>query len=582
MKPEIESFLQQALAKISVQEQLTFPEIFAVNLERPRDPSHGDFSSNLALILAKQVGMPPRVLAERIVACISPHPDIAHIEIAGPGFINFKLSEHHSQRQFKTMWDSSLCGIIPLSTPYTVVVDYSSPNLAKEMHVGHLRSTIIGDAIVRVLELKGYKVIRQNHVGDWGTQFGMLLAHLEDEENTHPGQVQLNDLESFYKQAKQRFDNDPDFAIRARLQVVLLQSGDSHCLELWSRFIKLSLAHCQEIYERLGVSLQEKDVKAESAYNDLLPIIVNSLRSQNLLVQHEGAQCVFLDEFKGKDNEVLPIIVQKKDGGFLYSSTDLAAISYRQQELNADRVIYVVDARQSLHFQQIFALAYKAGFAHPQMQLEHISFGMVLDKSGKPFKSRDGGVTKLIDLLNEAEKRSKKLIQSKQINTFPMEELDEMATIIGISSIKYADLSKNRTSDYIFDWDLMISFEGNTAPYLLYAYTRINSLFQKADINVDSLNESLVLATLHDTMLVKQIILFPEVIDNLAIKAAPHLLCAYLYELAGVFSSFYEACPILNQEDRLLKISRLKLAKMTSRILKLGLSLLGIKTLKRM
>lgn len=582
MKQKIELLLQQALDKLSIQDQLTFPRVFAVNIERPRDPSHGDFSSNIAMVLAKLVGMAPRVLAERLIACVSPHIDIEGIDIAGPGFINFTLSHRCLQTQLELIWASSACGVLPIDRPHTVVVDYSSPNLAKEMHVGHLRSTIIGDAIVRVLELKGYQVIRQNHVGDWGTQFGMLLAHMEDQESTYLGAVQLNDLESFYKAAKKRFDTEPDFAERARQQVVLLQSGDTHCLELWTKFIKLSLAHCQDIYDRLGVSLQTTDVRAESAYNDFLPMVVDLLRQEGLLVEHDGAQCVFLDEFKGKDNEPLPIIVQKKDGGFLYSSSDLAAIHYRQATLNADRVLYVVDARQSLHFQQIFALAYKAGFAKPTMQLEHVSFGMVLDKSGKPFKSRDGGVTKLVDLLDEAERRAKALIESKQTIESSPKERDEMAKTLGVSSIKYLDLSKNRISDYTFDWDSMLSFEGNTAPYLLYAYTRVNSLFQKAGTSLNSLDQPIIFQHSNDMLLAKQITLFPEVIDTVALKATPHLLCTYLYELAGVFSSFYEACPILNQEDNALKWSRLKLASLTSRVLELGLSLLGIKTLKRM
>lgn len=582
MKQKIEAFLQQALDKLSIQDQLTFPSMLTVNIERPRDQSHGDFSSNLAMVLAKLVGMPPRVLAERLIACIPPHIDIERIDIAGPGFINVTLSQHCLQTQLEGIWESSVCGVLPIAKPHTVVVDYSSPNLAKEMHVGHLRSTIIGDAIVRILELKGYQVIRQNHVGDWGTQFGMLLAHLEDEENSHPGEVQLNDLESFYKAAKKRFDSEPNFAERARLQVVLLQSGDTHCLELWTKFIKLSLAHCQDIYERLGVSLQTTDVRAESAYNDFLPKVIEMLRHQGLLVEHDGAQCVFLDEFKGKNNEPLPIIVQKKDGGFLYSTSDLAAIHYRQTTLKADRVLYVVDARQSLHFQQIFALAYKAGFAKPAMQLEHISFGMVLDKAGKPFKSREGGVTKLADLLDEAVRRAKTLIESKQTTKYPPDELDKMAKILGISSIKYVDLSKNRISDYIFDWDSMLSFEGNTAPYLLYAYTRIHSLFQKSGITLDLLVEPIIFQNSSDIQLAKQITLFPEVIDTVIFKASPHLLCTYLYELAGMFSSFYEACPILSQDDNALRLSRLKLALLTSRILELGLSLLGINTLKRM
>lgn len=581
MKFKIESLLLEALTKLSVENQWTLPDAIVITIERPRDSSHGDFSSNIAMSLAKQLGMAPRVLAEKLIAAISSHENIERVELAGPGFINFTLSNHYFQEQFKFLWDSPVCGVTPLKNPEVVVIDYSSPNLAKEMHVGHLRSTIIGDAIARILELKGYQVIRQNHVGDWGTQFGMLLAHLEDQESMHQSEVALHDLESFYKAAKNRFDNEPNFADRARQKVVSLQSNDPHCTNLWSRFIKLSLTHCQEIYDRLGVSLQPSDVKAESAYNEQLPLIVDSLKEQGFLVEHEGAKCVFLEEFIGKNNEMLPIIVQKKDGGFLYASTDLAAVDYRQKVLKADRIVYVVDARQSLHFQQIFALAYKAGFASHSLQLEHVSFGMVLDKAGKPFKSREGGVTKLVDLLNEAEKRSKKLIESKQTSSYSSQEIDEMATVLGISSIKYADLSKNRTSDYIFDWDLMISFEGNTAPYLLYACTRINSIFKKTDCNIDT-PDPILFESPQDKALLVHILLFPEIIDTVAMKAAPHLLCTYLYELAVLFSSFYEACPILNQEEASLRISRLKLAKSTLNILELGLKLIGIKTLNRM
>lgn len=582
MKQQIESLLRQALNKLSIKDSLSFPSTLTISIERPRDPSHGDFSSNLAMVLAKLMKIAPRILAERLIECIPSHADVARIEVAGPGFINFTLSHHHLQTQFEEIWRSPTSGVSPITKPQTVVIDYSSPNLAKEMHVGHLRSTIIGDAIARILELKGYKVVRQNHVGDWGTQFGMLLAHLDDEKQMHQGEVQLNDLESFYKIAKQRFDTDPLFAERARQWVVLLQSGDAHCFSLWKMFIELSLTHCQAIYNRLGVSLQPTDVHAESAYNDALSGIVVSLRQKGFLVEQDGTQCVFLDEFKGKNNEPLPIIVQKRDGGFLYASTDLAAIDYRQTVLRADRVLYVVDARQALHFQQIFSLAYKAGFALPTMQLEHISFGMVLDKTGKPYKSRDGGVTKLADLLDEAETRAKVLIASKQTATYPPEELLNMACVLGISAVKYADLSKNRMSDYVFDWDTMLSFEGNTAPYLLYAYTRIHSLFQKAGMASDSLNDPLVLQDAYEITLAKQLVLFPEVIDMVVVKATPHLLCTYLYELAGLFSSFYEDCPILSQNDLELRSSRLKLAGLTARILEQGLSLLGIKTLKRM
>lgn len=581
IKETIESLIRQSLHKLAIKNQLNVPSTLTITIERPRDLNHGDFSSNVAMVLSKSVNMPPRVFAERLIAGIQSHVDIENIQIAGPGFINFTLSKTYLKNQLSMMAESSAGGVQLIKSPSTIVVDYSSPNLAKEMHVGHLRSTIIGDSIARVLELKGYQVIRQNHVGDWGTQFGMLLAYMEEQEESHH-EVQLNDLESFYKAAKNRFDTDEHFAEKSRLKVVLLQSGDATCLLLWARFIKLSLAHCQEVYARLGVSLEEKDVRAESDYNAVLPEIVQRLKDKKLLVEHDGAKCVFLDEFKGKNNEPLPVIMQKKDGGFLYATTDLAAIEYRQKVLSAERVLYVVDARQALHFQQIFALAYKAEFASPSMQLEHISFGMVLDKAGKPFKSREGGVTKLADLLNEAEHRAKILIEHKQVNHYPPEEIEEMAKVVGISSIKYADLSKNRTGDYVFDWDTMISFEGNTAPYLLYAYTRINSLFQKAGVAFDSFHSPIILDHMNDITLAKQLTLFPEVVDTVAAKAQPHLLCTYLFELSGVFSSFYEACPILNQENEALKLSRLMLAHVTAKVLNLGLSLLGIKTLKRM
>ncbi|MFZ4076709.1 MAG: arginine--tRNA ligase [Legionellaceae bacterium] len=579
MKEQIEQLIKTALTTLAHEDGLSIPLEPVIILERPRDPTHGDFSTNLAMILAKSLKMAPRALALRLLECIPSHEAIERIEIAGPGFINFKMSALCWRQAFEAVWASPTDGVTSVPAEETVVIDYSSPNLAKEMHVGHLRSTIIGDAIARMLVLKGYRVIRQNHVGDWGTQFGMLLAHFEDLRQSDD--LALQDLESFYKAAKLRFDNEPLFADKARALVVQLQSGHEPCLVLWRKFIQLSLMHCQSVYQRLGVTLLPEDVRAESAYNDMLPWVVSDLRAQGLLVEAQGAHCVFLDQFKGKDNEPLPIIVQKKDGGFLYASTDLAAIHYRQSVLHAQRIIYVVDARQALHFQQMFALAYRAGYAQASTKLEHVSFGMVLDKSGKPYKSRDGGVTKLADLLDEAERRARELIASKQPD-LSAEALEAMANVVGIASVKYADLSKNRIGDYVFDWDTMLSFEGNTAPYLLYAYTRVCSLFQKANLTFDALEGPLELETPDDEALVKQLLMFSEVMDVAVQKATPHLICTYLYELASLFSSFYEACPILNAEHPTLRMSRLKLAAMTARILDRGLSVLGITTLKRM
>ncbi|MGV3740475.1 MAG: arginine--tRNA ligase [Gammaproteobacteria bacterium] len=575
MKQHLEQLLQQAL------QQLTSQAV-PINIERPRDPSHGDWSTAIALVLAKSLQQSPRAIAEQLLALLPSDPNIQSISLAGPGFINFKLNQKYLHEQLEMVWTSPTCGVQAKAKPDTVVIDYSSPNLAKEMHVGHLRSTIIGDSLARILTFLGEHVIRQNHIGDWGTQFGMLLAYMDELQQHEQAPLNLTDLESFYLAAKQRFDNDAAFAEAARAWVVKLQAHDPIAQSLWKQFIDLSLAHCQALYEVLGVQLTPSDVRAESAYNPELPDIITQLQKQGLLSDEDGTKCVFIEQFKGKDQQPLPIIVQKKDGGFLYASTDLAAINYRCHKLNADRILYVVDARQSLHFQQIFALAVKAGFATPNTQLEHIDFGMILNKAGKPFKSRDGGVTKLIDLLDEAQHRAATLIAEKNPQ-LSAEDCQTMAKIIGIAAVKYADLSKNRISDYIFDWDTMLSFEGNTAPYLLYANTRIHSLLRKAEVSNSELNQAaFMLSDAQEIALAKHLILFSEVITNCANKAVPHLLCTYVYELAGLFSSFYEACPILSAEASAHKNSRLKLVALTSKVLEQSLNLLGIPSLTRM
>lgn len=579
MKQHLEHLLQQALLQFTAPNP---PPSITIMLERPRDPSHGDWSSALALSLAKSLQQPPRAIAEQLLALIPADPDIEGIELAGPGFINFKLHKEYLHRQLEAIWSSPTCGVQKQPHPATIVIDYSSPNLAKEMHVGHLRSTIIGDALARIFEFAGERVIRQNHIGDWGTQFGMLLAYMNDMQQHSQTPFNLSDLESFYLAAKQRFDADPGFADAARTWVVTLQSHDPKAIALWKQFINLSLAHCQNLYQILGVKLTPTDVRAESAYNPDLPGIITHLQETGLLSDADGTKCVFLDQFKGKDQQPLPIIVQKKDGGFLYATTDLAALAYRAQVLHADRILYVVDARQSLHFQQMFALAMQAELVPPQIRLEHIEFGMILNKAGKPFKSRDGGVTKLVDLLNEAQERAGVLVASKNPDLLA-EACQDMAKILGIAAVKYADLSKNRISDYVFDWDTMLSFEGNTAPYLLYANTRIHSLLRKADIHRQDLDQYVfAVEAPQEIALAKQIALFSEVIEQVVSKSAPHLLCTYIYELAGLLSSFYEACPILSAETDSVKKARLKLVMLTSKILEQGLDLLGIPTLTRM
>ncbi|MFC0445470.1 arginine--tRNA ligase [Pseudidiomarina halophila] len=580
MKEQLEQLLAAAVA--TLKEQGTLPADLSprIQLDRPRDKSHGDFATNLALMLAKPAGMNPRALAEALLAALPENDLIADANLAGPGFINFVVSQKQLIEQLEHAYHDPKVGVQPAEQSKRIVIDYSSPNLAKEMHVGHLRSAIIGDAVARVEEFLGHTVIRQNHVGDWGTQFGMLLAHMEELEGEELA-MELSNLETFYKAAKRRFDESPEFADRARELVVALQSGDSKCRALWQLFIDVSLSHCQEVYDRLGVKLTRDDVMAESAYNDDLPKVVEELRAQGLLVEDQGAQCVFLEEFKNKEGEPLPVIVQKSGGGYLYATTDLAAVRYRQDVLRGDHLMYFVDQRQGLHFQQIFTLAKKAGFAREDLQMDHYGFGTVMGKDGRPYKSRDGGVTKLADLLDQAEARALALLQEKNSELSATEQT-QVAKVVGISSVKYADLSKNRTSDYIFDWDTMLSFEGNTAPYLLYAYTRVTSVFAKAGVAPDSLSGEIILQDEREQALANTLVRFNEVVHSVANKAMPHFLCGYLFDLAGAFSSFYEACPILQAEDAAMKQSRLKLAALTAKTLEQGLHLLGIDTLERM
>lgn len=545
-------------------------------------PDFGDYQGNGVMAAAKATKANPRELAAKVVAAINGADAFASkIEVAGPGFINITLSNAFIGHALDTALSDPRIGVAPASAPQKVVVDYSSPNLAKEMHVGHLRSTIIGDALARVLSFLGHDVVRANHVGDWGTQFGMLLAHMIDHGGAES--TELSDLEAFYIAAKKRFDDEPAFAERARESVVKLQSGDPACLASWRAFLDVSLSHCESVYRRLGVLLDRGDVMGESAYNDRLPGVIEALEKQGLTVVDQGALCVFMDDFKGKDGGPLPIIVRKGDGGFLYMTTDLAALRYRHESLRADRVLYVFDARQAHHAAQVIALGRKAGFAPPSMRLEHVSFGMVMGKDGKPFKTRDGGTVKLAGLLDEAEKRAFDLVTSKNPSILE-DERREIARVVGVSAVKYADLSKHRASDYVFDFDSMISFDGNTAPYLLYARTRVVSIFRKGEVSKDALLASgpMTISAPAERTLALSLLRFPETLAAVDRDDTPHILCAYLFDLAQTFSSFYEACPVLAADDAATKASRLKLCLLTADTLSLGLSLLGIETLERM
>lgn len=582
MKAYIEQLLEDTVASLKQQGSLPADIEPRFQVDRTKDKAHGDLTTNLAMVMAKLAKKNPRQLAAELVEQLPASELVRKVEIAGPGFINFFLNPDWLAGQIEQVLADPRLGVAKVENPQNIVVDYSSPNLAKEMHVGHLRSTIIGDAVARTLEFLGHQVIRQNHVGDWGTQFGMLLALMEDVRKAD-GEIsmQLSDLEIFYRQAKTRFDDSAEFADRARQLVVELQSGDVYCNQLWSEFLEVSLHHCQALYARLNVALTRDAVMGESAYNDDLASVVQDLEKAGLLTEDQGAKCVFLDEFKGKDDDPLPMIVQKKDGGYLYATTDLAAVRYRQQTLRSDRLLYFVDIRQSLHFQQMFAVARKAGFAATETSLEHMPFGTVMGDDGKPFKTRSGGVAKLSELLDEAETRAYVLVREKNPE-MDEAELRNIGRVVGIASVKYADLSKNRNSDYLFSFDNMISFEGNTAPYLLYAYTRVASIFRKAEIDASELTGSVQLSEEVEKELASKLVQFGEVINKVAEKGYPHLLCGYLYQLAGIFSSFYKNCSVLGADDPAIKQSRLKLSALTAKVLKQGLEILGIETLERM
>ena len=538
-------------------------------------PEFGDYQANGAMAAAKALRTSPRNLAQAVLSVLEHGDVIASASIAGPGFINLRLSDEFLARSCAV--DLAAPCLAP--TPLTIVVDLSAPNLAKEMHVGHLRSTIIGDALARVFEHLGHRVVRQNHVGDWGTQFGMLITHLDE---VGERSSELADLEAFYVAARQRFDTDPEFADRARHAVVALQSGEPRTRAAWQSFVDTSLAHCAAVYARLGAKLSRADIMAESAYNDDLADIVATIRSANLLTESEGAQCVFLDEFKAKDGSPLPVIVQKSDGGYLYATTDLAAVRYRARTLHADRVIYVVGNPQSLHFKQIFAVARAiAGFIPAGISLEHCGFGSMLGRDGKPFKTRDGGSVKLVALLDEAERRAAALVAEKSPDLTPAQRA-ATAQAVAIGALKYADLSRSRSGDYIFDWDQMMSFEGNTAPYLQYACTRILSIFRRADHSPAAyLGLQPLLTEPLERALALKLLRFRETLDAVAKECLPHYLCTYLYELAGTFMQFYEACPVLNAQPA-IRASRLALCAQTAAVLQRGLGLLGIATVDRM
>ena len=549
----------------------------AIVLQPAKNADFGDFQINGVMGAAKQAKQNPRELAQKVADALAGNAVIESAEVAGPGFINLRLAADFLAKNLQTALSDSRFGVAEAADKKTVVIDYSSPNLAKEMHVGHLRSSIIGDSIARILGFLGHKVIPQNHVGDWGTQFGMLVAYMVAQQQDN-AEFELADLEQFYREAKVRFDEDEVFADTAREYVVKLQGGDEAVLALWKQFVEISLSHAQNVYDSLGLLLTPDDVAGESKYNNDLQVVVDDLSAKGLAVDDDGAKVVFLDEFKNKEGEPAAYIVQKSGGGFLYSTTDLACIRDYVGRLQGDRLLYVVDHRQGLHFAQLFATSRKAGYLPENVAAEFIGFGTMMGKDGKPFKTRSGDTVKLVDLLDEAVERATALVQSKN-SELSAEEAANIGRTVGIGAVKYADLSKNRTSDYVFDWDSMLSFEGNTAPYLQYAYTRVQSVFRKAG-EWDAAAQP-VLSEPLEKQLALELLKFEDVLQNAADTAYPHYLAAYLYQVATLFSRFYEACPILKAEGA-ARNSRLQLAKLTGDTLKQGLELLGIETLEVM
>ncbi len=535
---------------------------------------HADFQADVALALARRLKKNPREVATQLAARLPADDVIAEATVSGPGFINLTLQPGFIAGELRRMLADPRLGSPPAAHPQVVVVDYSAPNLAKEMHVGHLRSSIIGDSIVRVLEWQGHRVIRQNHLGDWGTPFGMLLEQLADEGDDASGSG-VRELVEFYKAARTKFDRDPAFAERARRRVVLLQSGDPATLALWRRFMDLSVQHIQDLYRRLNITLRPADIAGESRYNDDLPGVVAELEQKGVARVSEGAVCVFPPGFSGREGEPVPLIVRKQDGAYGYATTDLAALRYRVHTLGAHRLVYVVGAPQSQHLAMVFAAAKMAGWVDDSIRIEHVPFGMILGPDKKMFKTRAGETVSLAALVDEASERAAKVVEGKSPELDPASRA-RIAEAVGVGAIKYADLSNDRVKDYVFDWDRMLAFDGNTAPYLMYAHARGRSILRKAEVPIESVaGDALRVDAPAERALALELLALPGTIEKTADSLQPHRICAQLYQVAGAFTTFFEQCPVI-KADEPVRSSRLALTALTAHVLARGLDLLGI------
>ena len=539
----------------------------------------GDYQVNISFQLSKQLHKNPLEIAETLAGSIK-SPLFDKVEVVKPGFINLFISRDYFMQKIKELSEDKNLGIVQSGSNQTVVVDYSSPNIAKEMHVGHLRSTIIGDAIVRVYQQLGYNVIRQNHIGDWGTQFGMLIEHLIDLGWKDSSEHSISDLNALYKESKVKFDTDPDFAERSHLRVVKLQGGDKESVDLWTALTNESKKHFNKMYERLGVLLNENDYKGESFYNDKLNAFADRMLAEKKASVSNGAVCVFPQGFTGRDNEPVPLILRKSDGGFGYDATDMVALEYRVKTLGAQKIIYITDSRQKLHFAMLFQAAKDTGIDGGSTSLEHVSFGSVLGQDGKPFKTRSGETVTLSSLLDEAEQHSKEIILAKNPDT-DAQNLDRLSQAIGISAIKYADLSCDRIKDYVFNWERMLAFDGNTAPYIQNAYVRCRALIAKGQ---QQGKKCALHAITNDDekRIVKKCLALNGVVQSVAKANEPHRLCGYLYELASSYHSFYESCPVLSEKNEEILETRLAISKLVSEILARGMELLGITVIEHM
>ncbi len=553
-------------------------------LEPGADPvvhqsGHADYQANGVMALAKRLGRPPRDVAADVLA----HADLAGLataEIAGSGFLNLTLDDGLLTEAVTSLRGDPRLGVATAATPHRIALDYSHPNVAKEMHVGHLRSTVIGDALARLLRFFGHEVIARNHVGDWGTPFGMLIEHLDDlGEAAAAEELSVGDLDGFYRAARQKFDDDAAFADRARSRVVALQGGDVETLRLWRVLVDESVAYFERVYRLLDVTLQPGDVVGESWYDPMLDDVVDELDRVGLLIESDGALCAFPEGFTNREGQPLPLIVRKSDGGYGYAATDLAAVRDRVGPLGCDRLYYVVGAPQSQHLEMVFAVARAAGWIPEGTELVHVAFGNVLGSDHKMLKSRSGVSLKLVDLLDEAILRAGAALDER--SEYPPDQRQILAEELGIGAVKYADLSTERLRDYVFDWDRMLAFDGDTAPYLCYAHARIHSIFRRVG-RAGAADASVVLAQREERTLALELARFPEALDTTLELLAPNRLCTYLHGLAQTFTAFYEHCPVLHAPDEATRESRLALCEVTASTLSLGLSLLGIVAPQRM